>query len=69
MNVGPGLGGDTVILRVAILVQERSIGPYMSFTIILDNNSGSESAVFDHLIHYFDSCFGHFFRTKFGDLF
>ena len=36
---------------------------------MLDNISGSESAVFDHIIHYFDGYFGHFFRTKIEDLF
>ena len=63
------LGGNTGLLRVVVLVQEHSLGACMSCTIMLDNISGSESAIFDHIIHYFDGYFAHFFRTKFGDLF
>ena len=63
------VGGNTVISKVAILVQEQPLGPYMSCTIMLDNISGSESAIFYHKIHYFDGYFAHFFRARFGALF
>ena len=63
------LGGNTVISNVVLLVKDQPLGPYMSCTIILDHNSGSESAIFYNKIHYFDGYFAHFFRANFGALF